>query len=112
LIRIGTILIAVSGIAMIWYSVSQGSNWYLMSQRIWFKEFLIVLIVLNAFLLSKRWTPFWLGSAVSFTSWWMATILGLWRDIPYNFLELSIAYVVLVLLVAEILTNIKKSFTK
>lgn len=109
-IRVGTALIVLSGIALIWWHLSQANSWILTSQKLWFKEILIIFIILNAVFLSKHWVPFWLGSAISFTSWWMAAILGLWRYIPYNFVQLMIGYVVIVFLVAGILSLIRKYY--
>jgi len=109
MIRVGTALVVLSGIALVWWHLSQGNNWVLTSSKVWFKDLLVVFIILNAFLLAKHKIPFWLGSGVSFTAWWMATILGLWRGQPFNFFELLGGFVVLTLLVGWALELIKRS---
>ena len=109
-IRVGLAIIVISGLALVWWQISQGNNWVLTSAKLWFKDLLVVFIIVNAVLLTKRWIPFWLGSAVSFTSWWMATILGMWKKVPYDFIHLLIAYILIVFLVAGILAIIKRLY--
>jgi len=106
-IRVGTFLVVVSGALLVWWHFSQGNDWVFTSSKVWFKDFLLLSIVLNALFITKRLIPLWLGSAVSFTSWWLATILGMWRNQPFSFFELFIGYVVLVLVVAGILESIR-----
>ncbi len=108
LIRVGTAIIIISGALLVWWYISQGNNWVLTSAKIWFKDLLVVFIILNAIFLTKRWIPFWLGSAISFTSWWMATVLGMWHKAPFSFLELIVGYIIIVFVVAGILSLIKR----
>lgn len=108
MIRVGTAIIIITGLLLVWVHISDGENWVLTSQKLWFKEFLIVLIIINAFLFTKRWIPFWLGSAVSFTSWWMAAGLGMWHAVPYTFFQLLLSYIIIVFIVAGILTLIRR----
>lgn len=112
LIRIGTLLVVASGLALIWYYLSQGNDWVLTSPKIWMKEVMVAAIIVNAFLLTKRWIPFWLGSAISFTSWWGALILGSWRGVPYSFITLSYSYVIAIALVAVTLHLVREHFFK
>lgn len=111
MIRVGTAIVLISGILMIWWLYNSGAESILMDQKLWFKDTLLILIILNAFLISKRLVPLWLGAAISFTSWWTATILGLWKDQPYNYLELAIGFVIAVFVVAGILELIRKKVT-
>jgi len=107
-IRIGTLLALLSGVALIWWIyLVEGRDWPLYSAKIWVKDVMLLVIVFNAWFLTKRWIPLWLGSALSFTSWWGATILGLWRT-PYSFWELIAGYVVAIAVVAVILQMIRK----
>jgi len=109
-IRVGLALAVISGIALVWWWVSQGNPWPLESPKMWVKDIMVVVIIINAVMISRRWVPMWLGAALSFTSWWGATILGLWRMIPYSFVEIVIGYVVAVFVVAAILEGIKKFY--
>ena len=104
IIRIGTAFILFSGIALVWWQLSMGNTWVLTSSKIWVKEIITLAIVLNAVALSRRWVPLWLGAAISFTSWWMATVLGAWHNIPpYSIFSLLSVYVFLIAVVAVVL---------
>lgn len=111
-IRIGTALIVLSGILLVWWHLSQGNNWVLTSEKLWMKELVTVIIVINAVALSRKWVPLLLGSTISFTSWWVATLLGVWRGVPFSFLMLVAGYVVLIAIIAVILHFIRKRYTK
>lgn len=110
MIRVGTAFIVVSAVLLVWSHLSQGNTWVLTSGKVWVKEIMTVAIVMNAIALSKRWVPLWLGAAISFTSWWGATVLGVWRHVPYSFLVLLIGYVVSIALVAVVLHFIRKHY--
>jgi len=109
-IRVGLAIAILSGIALVWWHLNAGNTWVITSPKVWFKDLLVLVIIANAVFLSKRWVPLWLGSAVSFSAWWTATILGLWRGVPYGFLELLIGFIVIVLVVAGILELIHRTF--
>ena len=112
-LRIGLALTVVSGIALVlWHYFVLENDWVLTSDKVWFKDTLVLIILINAVLIAKRKIPMWLGASISFTSWWMATILGLWRGVPYSYVELAIGYVALVFAVAWILELIKKWYFK
>jgi hypothetical protein len=110
-IRLGIAIILLSGLTLVWWWLTTGnSDWVLTSHKIWMKDLMLVVIIVNAVLLTKHWIPFWLGSALSFTSWWGATILGAWDHVPYTFTTLLISYVVAIGIVAAVLHFIKKYF--
>lgn len=112
-IRIGTLTVLLSGIALVWWHVwGQGSTWPLTSAKVWLKEIMVVIITVNALLLTRRLMPLWLGSAISFVSWWGATVLGVWRHIPYSFVELAVGYCIAIFAVAGILELIRDRYTK
>ncbi|MCW9054723.1 MAG: hypothetical protein OQJ98_01960 [Candidatus Pacebacteria bacterium] len=112
-LRVGLVLIIFSGIAMVWWLVSvEGHTWPLHSAKLWAKEVMTAVIIINAVLISKRWVPMWLGASLSFTSWWAATLLGTWRDLSYSFGEVMIGYGIAVFVVAAILESIKKWYLK
>jgi len=109
IIRVGTFLVLLSGIALVWWwYFFGGSDWPLTSAKVWVKDIMILAIVINAWCLSKRYVPLWLGSAISFTSWWGATVLGTWRGIPYSFTEIFIGYLVAIVIMAGVLELIRK----
>ncbi len=110
LIRVGTGFILLSVLAMAWYHWHYDSLSMLLGTKVIFKEFLVVIIIANAVAISNRWVPLWLGAAVSFTSWWAATILGVAGPISVNFLTFLFGYVVAVGIVAVVLQSIKRLF--
>ncbi len=107
-IRVGMAFLLVSILGMILYYISNDMVDRLFQTKVLFKEFLFVMIVINAVCISRRFVPLWLGAATSFTSWWLATILGVAGYIPLNFIQFLVGYIILVLTVAGALHFIKK----
>lgn len=110
MIRVGTAFILVSAVLLVWSHLSQGNTWVLTSGKVWVKEIMTVAIIVNAVALSRRWVPLWLGAAISFTSWWGATILGVWRHVPFSFWTILISYIIAIGVVAFVLHHIRKYF--
>lgn len=108
MIRAGLALIVVSGLGLMAWYLAQGSDWVLTSSKLWVKDLIVVIILLNAVALSRRWVPLWLGSAVSLGSWLAATGLGVWKDVPYSFGEILAGYAVFIALLAVVLHFVKK----
>lgn len=100
LIRVGMALIIVSGLALVWWYLAQGSTWVLTSEKLWVKDIMMVVIIVNAVLLSKHVMPLSLGRSLSIVSWVGATVLGVWRDVPFGFWELVAVYAAVVLATA------------
>jgi len=107
MIRVGLAFIILSSIGMFWYHLGEGNQWILTSPKIWMKELMVVAIILNAFALTYRWVPLWLGASISFTSWWGATLLGLAGKLNYSFLTFLIGYVVAIFVMAGVLHHIR-----
>lgn len=107
-LRVGMALIIISAFAMLWYHLQNDTVGRLLNDKIWFKEFLFLIIIINAVAISNRWVPLWLGAATSFTGWWMATILGVSGRLPYSFLTYTALFVVATVAVAGILHLIRK----
>ena len=102
MIRVGMALILVSVIAMFWYYQNEGNSFLLTSEKLWIKDLMFVMIIINAIALHKRLVPLWLGASISFTSWWGATLLGLAGQLPYSFTTYLIGYIVAIFAVAGI----------
>lgn len=107
LIRVGMATILVSVIGMFWYHLSQGNQFILTSQKLWIKDVMFLMIILNAVALQFRWVPLWLGAGISFTSWWGATLLGLAGRLPFDFVTYLCGYVVAILVVSGLLHFIR-----
>lgn len=100
MIRAGMAIIFVSIVGMFFYFEAQGSDALFTSEKLWIKDLMFIMIVLNAIALHKRFVPLWLGASISFTSWWGATLLGLAGQLPYSFTTYLIGYVIAIFAVA------------
>lgn len=109
-IRVGMALVLLSGLGLVWWWLTAGnSDWVITDGKILVKDVMLVAIFVNAVLLTKHWIPLWLGSAISFTSWWGGTILGLWRT-DYGFWPILIGYIIAIFVVAGILESIRRYY--
>jgi hypothetical protein len=109
MIRVGMAILLVSVIGMYWYFKMQGSNILFSDDKTLIKELMFAAIFINALALEKRWVPLWLGSSISFTSWWGATLLGLAGGLAYSFNTYLLGYIVAILVVAGLFKLIRKA---
>lgn len=100
MIRLGLAVIIVSGVILIWLLYVEGNSWVLTSSKLWAKELMAAIILINSFLLTWHIMPLRLGAAVSFVSWWGATVLGLLGRLPFTFVEYVLGYVATIALFA------------
>jgi hypothetical protein len=107
LIRVGMAFILVSIIGMVIYHTINGTISMLLSPKVLFKELVFLIIFANAIAITLRWIPLWLGAAVSFTSWWTATILGTLGFLPFNFSTYIVGYILAIGIVSIVLHFIK-----
>ena len=108
MIRLGLALIILSGIVLVWTLYQSGETWALTSAKILTKEIITAVIILNAVAMTYRFVPLWLAAAVSFTSWWGATLLGLTGRLPFTLVEYLFGYVVAIFVAAGILQLMRK----
>lgn len=106
--RWGMILLVLSGFGFLLLLRFTGGEQYLYSQRLWVKLIITAVILINALLLQTRKVPLWLGSAISFTSWYAALIIGAWRGLPLDFWGLLLAYIAAIFVVAYFQKLIRK----
>lgn len=106
-LRVGMAFIVLSSVLMVWYHINNDTVGRLLNDKIWFKEFLFLIIIINAVAISNRWVPLWLGAATSFTGWWMATVLGVAGRLPYSFLTYTVTFIIATLSIAGILHLIR-----
>ncbi len=99
-LRVGLVLLVLSGFGLLVYARLHGRESALYSPKLWIKLGLTVVILVNALLLEVRKTPVWLGAAVSVTSWYTAAILGAWRGIRSRFLTQLVIYLLVLAAVA------------
>lgn len=107
-IRIGMVLLILSGFGYFLLLRFEGHAQYIYSPRVWAKLTMTAIILLNAVLLQTRKIPFWLGQAVSLTSWYAALILGAWRGLKASYGEMIVWYVAVIFAVVLLERLIRK----
>lgn len=112
LLRIGMVLLILSGFGFFALYRINGYGELLYDPRFLAKVTLIAIIFFNALLLQTKKIPFWLGSSLSFTSWYAALVLGAWRSIDASYLSIMASYAGAVIAVALILHVIRKLYLK
>jgi hypothetical protein len=106
-LRIGAIILVLSGFAfLIFYRLTGRSEW-LLSERLWAKLTIVLIIFINALIFQARKISVLRGSAISLTSWYAALILGVWR-IRADYFVILIGYLIAIFIVALILDRIRK----
>jgi hypothetical protein len=87
----------------------EGHASYLYNEALWAKIVIILVILVNALVLTAHRVPMWLGSALSLTSWYAALIVGyLIGPGDYGFFEILGYYVVAVAGVAAALFIVRR----
>ena len=107
-LRLGMILLVLSGFGFLLLLRLEGRAQYIYSDRLWAKLVITLVILLNALLLQTRKVPLWLGSTISLTSWYAALVLGIWRGLPAGFWAIMAGYVLAIGVVALALGIIRK----
>lgn len=74
-IRAGLAFGILSGFGFLLYYRLNGSSELLFDPVLLAKLTILIIILINAILLQARRIPLWLGSALSFASWWSAALL-------------------------------------
>lgn len=107
--RIGMVLLLLSGFGYFILFRLTGREELLYLPRFWAKMTITFIILFNAVLLQTRKIPFWLGSAISLTSWYAALVLGVLRGLKASYITIMVWYVVAVMFVAFVIHIIKLS---
>lgn len=110
-LRLGMVLLILSGFGFFILYRMEGNTELLYSAKYWAKMTLVFIILANALCLQARRMPFWLGSALSFTSWFAALIIGAWGNVTLSYMEIMLAYALAIPVVAGILELIRKQFS-
>jgi len=110
-VRVGLLLLVLSGFGFLVIYRFTGLEERLYSPLLWAKLSIVVVILINAILLQTRRIPLWLGSALSFASWYAAMLMIPLRKaiMPISYLEIMMWYIVSVAVVAIALSIIRKS---
>ena len=108
IVRVGIVILVLSGFGFLLLARIEGETGHILGPRVLAKLTITLIILVNAVLLQVRKIPFWLGSAISFTSWYAALIIGAWR-IRAGFWDLMLYFLIAIAIVAivqEIITRI------
>lgn len=110
ILRIGLIITVISGFGFLFMIRIAGHEEVLYNAKLWAKLTIIVIILANALLLQSRKISFRYGGAISLTSWYAATILGIWRTTTAGYFAILGWYILAVLLVKFLLDRIHKHY--
>jgi len=107
-IRVGLALLILSGFGFLIFYRLTGLEERLFSTALWSKLTIVLIILFNAVLLQARKVPLWLGSALSFASWWAAMLIVPLKGYQYSYFAILAWYLGFVALVAIVLWIIRK----
>ncbi|RME29897.1 hypothetical protein D6792_02815 [Candidatus Parcubacteria bacterium] len=97
-LRIGFVLVVISGFGLLVLARLEDHAQYLYSPRLWAKLMIVAILAVGIIVWRARWLPqrvsVVLGSALSFSAWYAALVLGLWRSLDLSFPLILGAYVV------------------
>ncbi|OGZ04205.1 MAG: hypothetical protein A2648_01325 [Candidatus Lloydbacteria bacterium RIFCSPHIGHO2_01_FULL_41_20] len=110
-LRVGLVLLVLSGFAFLIYFRLEGHEKYLYNPKLWAKMIIVFIIPINAILFQIKKIPAWLATPISLTSWYTALILGVYRTIPYSFVEIMGIYLASILVIALVLWRIKDHYS-
>lgn len=110
-IRVGLIVLVVSGFGYLLLLRLEGHAQYIYSPRVWAKLTLTAILLFNAILLQTRKMPVWLGAGISLTSWYAALVIGAWR-MQAGFWTIMGVYAAAILIVTYALHLIHKGGQK
>jgi len=110
IVRVGLVISLFTGFALILLYRFEGQMFRLYDPTLWVKFTLIGVIVINALLLQAHKVPLWLGSALSFVTWYAVMVIGiLLRGPSIPYLELMFYYLIALAFGALILEGIRRS---
>ena len=109
-LRVGLVITVISGFGFLFLYRTTGQEELLYNPKLWAKLTIITILLVNAVMLQSRKISLLWGSAISFTSWYAAVILGLFRYIPAGYIEILGWYILAVMAVTLVLDKIHKHF--
>ena len=107
-VRMGTILLVLSGFGFLAYYRFIGNEELLYNPQLWAKLTIVIIIALNAALLQAKTIPAWLGSPVSLVSWYATMLLGIFRNVEMSYFQAMIIYIAMIVFVAFVIDYIKR----
>lgn len=113
-VRIGLLLAILSGFGFLLLYKFGGFTSALYNEVLWAKIVIILMIGVNTLLLQAHKIGLYWGSAISFSSWWMAAILGIFltNNVTYSFIGIIFTYIVVTVIAAYLLHFIRGLLNK
>lgn len=109
-VRIGLIISIFTGMGLLLLYRFYDESFRLYDPTLWAKFTLIGVIIINALLLQAHKIPIWLGSPLSFVSWYAVLVLGVLLQGPaISYLTVMFYYVVALIIGGFILEGIRRS---
>lgn len=109
-LRVGMILLLLSGFGILLYYRLIDATGVLLSAMLWSKLTFMFIIVINALLLQSKMVPFLMGGTISLTTWYAAFIVGAWRGFPYDYVTTMFAYIVALFVMGYVLHRVHLYF--
>ena len=109
-LRVGLIVAVISGFGFLFLYRIQGLEGLIYETKLWAKLTVVMILLINAIMLQARKIPLLWGSAISFTSWYTAVFLGLFRGISAPYFEILAWYVLAIVAVGFVLDKIHNHF--
>lgn len=113
-VRVGLIVSLISGFGFLLMYKFSGQTFRLYDPVLWAKLTVIVVIAINALLLQARKISLYWGSALSFVSWWLAVLLGVFltNRVHYSYVAIMFVYVIAIVVGAALLHGIRQKLIK
>ncbi len=113
-VRIGLLLTLISGVLILVHAVMEANGRLLLGDNLWAKMTIIFILALNALLLQAHLINLYWGSALSFVSWWAATVIGTMssRDVFGDYWAIMALYIASVIIGAWVLHHVRVFVTK
>jgi len=112
-VRVGLVISLISGFGFLLLYKFTGQIEKLYNPVLWAKLTMILIIAFNAILLQAHKISLWWGSALSFTSWYSAAIVGtmgtMMNGPSYPYVLIMLYYALAVVIIGIILGLIRKS---
>lgn len=109
-VRAGLLISLITGVGLILLYRFADQSFRLYDPTLWAKFTIIGVIVVNALLLQAHKIPIWLGSPLSFVSWYSVLVIGaLLRGPSIPYFEILFYYLVALVLGGLVLEGIRRS---
>src|SRR3989344_1337539 len=107
-LRWGMTVVLLAGVALgLLEYKSPGASQGVLFAPLWFQNTLALVIIAAGYALAKGRIPWWFGSSAALVGWWFMLTIDAWRTIPFSYLSLVIAYIVLVFLPGAVLSYLR-----